>query len=250
MAVIGNAVLLHGDCRDLVEQIGQVDAVIFDPPYGTTRCKWDAVIPFDDMWRAVRKIAGKKVPVVIFGAEPFSSALRMSNARQFKYDWIWHKPKATGFLNAKKQPMRAHETISVFCDGKEPYYPIMTEGHARKVSFRGAHLQTEVYGQMANDYRYDSTSRYPRSVLTYSSDTQNSSLHRTQKPVDLVRYLVETYTLPGQTVCDLTMGSGTTGVACALTGRRFVGIESGPEIFQIACDRLRGMYGEIFERAA
>lgn len=246
----GQTNLWQGDCRDIAPQIGSVDLVLFDPPYGTTRCSWDAIIPFEEMWDAVRAVSGKNIPVVIFGCEPFSSALRLSNIKQFKYDWIWHKPKATGFLNAKKQPMRAHETISVFCNGRLPYYPKMTQGHSRKVSFRGAHLQTDVYGRMANDYRYDSTERYPRTVLTFSSDTQNSSLHPTQKPVDLVQYLIETYTTPGALVCDLTMGSGTTGIACARSGRRFVGIEADPEIFAIARDRINGANGPIFEVAA
>lgn len=247
---IGRAVLHLGDCRDILPTLGKVDAVIADIPYGTTRCSWDAVIPFDEMWSAVGAVTQPGTPIVLFGSEPFSSALRMSNLRQFKYDWIWNKPKATGFLNAKKQPLRAHEIISVFCDGQATYLPQKTTGHERKRTFRGKHLQTDVYGNMAGDYRYDSTERYPKSVLTFSSDTQNSSLHPTQKPIELMRYLVRTYSAPDDTVLDFTMGSGTTGLACSLEGRRFIGVESDPAYFDIACVRLRQPYGPLFEVAA
>lgn len=247
---IGNATLYLGDCRDVMPTLGKVAAVITDIPYGTTRCNWDQVIPFTDMWDAIGRVTERGTPVVLFGSEPFSSALRMSNPRQFKYDWIWNKPKGTGFLNAKKQPLRKHETISVFSDGASRYYPQKTTGHERKKTFRGKHLQTEVYGHMAGDYHYDSTERYPGTVLTFSSDTQNSSLHRTQKPVDLMAYLVRTYSQPGDTVLDFTMGSGTTGVACALEGRRFIGIESDPEIFEIARRRLADLRHDLFMGAA
>lgn len=236
---IGDCRLILGDCLEILPTLGTVNAVITDPPYGTTQCSWDAVIPFAKMWSAISAVAGGGCPVVLFGSEPFSSLLRGSNLRHFKYDWIWDKPKGTGFLNAKKQPLRGHETISVFCDGAPPYYPQMTAGHARKVSFRGKHLQTDVYGEMVGDYHYDSTERYPRSVITFSSDTQNSSLHPTQKPVALLEYLILTYTDEGDTVLDFTMGSGTTGVACIKTGRKFVGIEIDQGYFDIACDRIR-----------
>jgi site-specific DNA-methyltransferase (adenine-specific) len=241
---IGRAVLHLGDCRDILPTLGKVDAVICDPPYGTTQCAWDAVIPLDEMWRAVDCVTAPKVPVILFGTEPFSSTLRLSNLRRFKYDWIWNKPKGTGFLNAKKQPLRGHEIISIFCDGPPPYFPQKTSGHERKTTFRAAHLQTEVYGQMSGDYHYDSTERYPRSVLTFSSDTQNSSVHPTQKPVSLMRYLIRTYTAPGETVLDFTMGSGTTGVACELEGRDFIGIERDEGYFKTACERISVASGD------
>lgn len=236
--VIGNATLYLGDCRDVLPTLGKVDAVITDIPYGTTRAPWDAVIPFAEMWTAVDHVTNRGTPIVLFGSEPFSSLLRTSSLKRFKYDWIWDKPKGTGFLNAKKQPLRAHETISVFGDGQVRYFPQKTQGHQRKQTFRGSHLQTAVYGNMAGDYHYDSTERYPRSVVTFSSDTQNSSEHDTQKPVALMAYLVLTYSLPGETILDFTMGSGTTGVACAMEGRRFIGVESVPEHFDTACRRI------------
>ncbi|HET7154968.1 MAG TPA: DNA methyltransferase, partial [Hyphomicrobiaceae bacterium] len=139
---------------------------------------------------------------------------------------------------------RSHEIVSVFCDGQSRYYPQKTTGHNRKTTFRGSHLQTAVYGHMAGDYHYDSTERYPRSVQTFSSDTQNSSLHDTQKPVDFMAYLIATYSQPGETVLDFTMGSATTGIAALRTGRAFVGIESEPDHFAVACERLRVEIGE------
>ncbi|ODP39368.1 cytosine methyltransferase [Sphingomonas turrisvirgatae] len=226
--------------------LGKVAAVITDIPYGTTRCSWDQIIPFTEMWDAIGRVTERGTPVLLFGSEPFSSTLRMSNLRQFKYDWIWNKPKGTGFLNAKKQPLRKHETVSVFSDGATRYYPQKTTGHERKKTFRGRHLQTEVYGQMAGDYHYDSTERYPGTVLTFSSDTQNSSFHPTQKPVDLMEYLVRTFAQEGEVVLDFTMGSGTTGVAALRAGRRFIGIERDPKHFETACMRLRIETGEDF----
>lgn len=241
---IGPATLYLGDCRDILPSIGQVDAIITDPPYGTTRCAWDAIIPLDEMWAAVDCCTSRNTPVILFGTEPFSSLLRTSRLGQFRYDWIWNKPKGTGFLNAKKQPLRKHETISVFAKGPATYAPQMSTGHERKKTFRGKHLQTDVYGNMAGDYHYDSTERYPGSVLTYSSDTQNSSFHPTQKPVDLMRYLIRTYCPEGGTVLDFTMGSGTTGVAAILERRRFIGVEREADYFEIACDRMRVANGD------
>lgn len=241
---IGRATLHLGDCREVMTNLGKVDAVIADPPYGTTRCAWDAIIPLDEMWAAIDRVVSRDTPVVLFGSEPFSSLLRTSRLKQFKYDWIWDKPKGTGFLNAKKQPLRKHETISVFADGKALYLPQMSTGHERKKTFRGKHLQTDVYGNMAGDYHYDSTERYPGTVLTFSSDTQNSSYHPTQKPVDLMRYLIRTHCPEGGTVLDFTMGSGTTGVAAILEHRHFVGIEKEVEYFDIACGRMRVANGD------
>jgi len=239
---IGNCTLYQGDCLEILPLLGKVDAVLTDLPYGTTQAAWDVIIPFPEMWSVLQAVTRKNCPVLLFGSEPFSSLLRTSNLRQFKYDWVWDKPKGTGFLNAKKRPLVGHEIVSVFCDGVPPYYPQKTAGHTRKVSFRAKHLQTDVYGEMANDYQYDSTERYPRSVITFSSDTQNSSEHPTQKPVGLCEYLIQTYTRPGDTILDFTMGSGTTGVACVNTGRKFVGIEKdekGTEYFDIAVRRIQ-----------
>lgn len=250
--VIGRARLILADCREVLPTLPRVDAVIADIPYGTTNASWDKAIPFAEMWAALAHVVERETPVVLFGAEPFSSGLRMSNPKRFKYDWVWSKPKATGFLNAKKQPLRAHEIISVFAEGRARYFPQKTTGHPRKTTFRGKHLQTAVYGEMSGDYRYDSTERYPRSVIEFTQDTQNSSEHDTQKPVALMAYLVRTYSVPGDTVLDFTMGSGTTGIACLNEGRDFIGIEANPETFDIACKRIADAQrqGGLFEVAA
>jgi len=250
--IIGDCRLILGDCLEVLPTLGKVDAVVTDPPFGTTQCSWDAIIPSDQMWSAIDSVTDDNTPVVLFGCEPFSSLLRTSALHRFKYDWVWDKPKGTGFLNAKKQPLRGHEMVSVFCKGQTPYFPQKTVGHVRKQSFRGKHLQTDVYGQMANDYCYDSTERYPRTVVTFSSDTQNSSVHPTQKPVALMEFLVATYSSDGQTILDFTMGSGTTGVACAKSGRAFIGIERHEPYFDIACERIRKAYAQpdMFVEAA
>lgn len=248
--IIGDCRLILGDAIEVMPHLGKVDAVIADIPYGTTRCAWDIVIPFDKMWAALRAVRERETPIVLFGSEPFSSLLRTSNLKEFRYDWIWHKPKGTGFLNAKRRPLVCHEKISVFAAGSPRYFPQKTSGHPRRVSIRREHLQTDVYGHMANDYHYDSTDRYPRSVQTFEQDTQNSSLHRTQKPVGLMEYLIKTYTMEGDTVLDFTMGSATTGIAAKRTKRKFIGIEIKPEFFDVACGRIQQDAGPLFARGA
>lgn len=235
--------LLFGDCLKVMKSIpdGSVDMVLCDLPYGTTQCKWDVVIPFDDLWKEYRRIVKQNGAICLFGTEPFSSRLRMSNINEFKYDWIWDKVKGTGFLNAKKQPMRGHEIVSVFYRKQCTYNPQMTHGHARKISsaeHKRNCIKTEVYGEHGLTC-YDSTDRYPRSIQVFSTDVQKSALHPTQKPVALCEYLIKTYTNEGETVLDNCMGSGTTGVACVNTGRNFIGIELDGKYFQIAKERIK-----------
>jgi len=235
-----NKVIL-GDCLNVMNNIPDksVDMILCDLPYGTTQCKWDTVIPFDMLWNQYERIIKDNGAIVLFGAEPFSSYLRLSNIKLFKYDWIWDKIKGTGFLNAKKQPMRNHEIVSVFYKKQCTYNPQKTSGHQNKKSFRAKHLQTDVYGDMKNDYLYESTDRYPRSVQTFSTDTQNSSLHPTQKPVALCEYLIRTYTNEGEIVLDNCSGSGTTAIACMNTGRNFICIENNENYHQISVSRIR-----------
>lgn len=233
--------LYNGDCLEVMPALtAKVDMILCDLPYGTTQCKWDVLIPFEPLWEQYLRLIKPNGAIVLFGAEPFSSMLRMSNLEIYKYDWIWDKVKGTGFLNARRQPMRNHEIISVFYRNQCTYNPQKTQGHTKKKSFRAKHLQTDVYGNMKNDYLYDSIDRYPRSIQVFSTDTQNSSLHPTQKPVALCEYLIQTYTNEGDTVLDNAMGSGTTGVACQNTGRNFIGIEKDPQIFEIARKRIYG----------
>ena len=235
-----NYELWQGDCLELMKDIPDksVDCIITDLPYGTTQCKWDTIIPFEPLWKQYNRIIKDNGAIVLFGTEPFSSHLRLSNLKNYKYDWIWDKVKGTGFLNAKRQPMRNHELISVFYKKQCTYNPQKTYGHKMKKSYRSKDLQTDVYGEMKNDYTYESTERYPRSIQVFSTDTQNSSLHPTQKPVALIEYLIKTYTNDGELVFDSCMGSGTTGVACINTNRRFIGIELDNNYFEIAKNRI------------
>lgn len=237
--MIANCSLMHGDTIEQMAKLpnGCVDMILCDLPFGTTKCKWDSIIPFDKLWEQYKRIIKPNGAIVLFGSEPFSSLLRVSNLEEFKYDWIWEKPHGTGFLNANKQPIRAHETISVFYAGQPVYNPIKTRGHIRKTSTKRKDT-TEVYGLQTGEHSYDSTERFPRSVQVFSSDKQTSALHPTQKPVALCEYLIKTYTNEGETVLDNTMGSGTTGVACVNLGRKFIGIERDEKYFAIATKRI------------
>lgn len=240
--------LKQGDCLELMKDIQDksVDLILCDLPYGITNCKWDSVIPFASLWEQYNRIIKPNGAVCLFGCEPFSSALRMSNANRFKYDWYWQKTTPTGFLNAKKQPLRNVEIISVFYS-KQPIYNFQkSSGHKRKISLsehKRNCRQTEVYGSH-NMVSYDSTERYPVQTLRYKSDKQISNLHPNQKPVALLEYLVKTYTNQGETVLDNCMGSGSTGVACVNTNRNFIGIELDEGYFKIAKERIQEAQNE------
>lgn len=235
-----NSVLL-GNCLELMKNISDksVDMILCDLPYGTTACKWDINIPLEPLWNQYKRIIKDSGTIVLTGTEPFASLLRTSNLKMYRYDWIWDKIKGTGFLNARKQPMRNHENILVFYKKHGVYNPQMTTGHKRKQSYRSKTLQTEVYGKMTNDYTYDSTNRYPRSIQPFSTDTQNSSLHPTQKPVALFEYLIKTYTNEGDLVLDNCAGSGTTGIACINTNRKYILIEKEQKYYDIINERMQ-----------
>lgn len=189
------------------------------------------------MWNQYERIIKTDGAIVLFGSEPFSSYLRLSNINLYKYDWIWDKVKGTGFLNAKKQPMRNHELISVFYNKQCTYNPQKTHGHVRKSTTRRANYGTDVYNSLTRDNPYDSTDRYPRSVQVFSTDTQVSALHPTQKPVALLEYLIKTYTNEREIVLDNCMGSASTVVAAIHTNRRFIGIELDSSYFDISVNR-------------
>jgi len=229
------------DCLEGMKYIKDksVDMILCDLPYGTTQCKWDTIIPFEPLWEQYERIIKDNGAIILFGSEPFSSYLRTSNIKIYKYDWIWDKVKGTGFLNAKKQPMRNHEIISVFYKKQCTYNPQKTYGHKNKKSFRGKHLQTEVYGEMKNDYSYESTERYPRSIQIFSTDTQNSSLHPTQKPIALCEYLIKTYTNENEIVLDNCIGSGTTIISAINTNRNYIGFEKDEKYYSLACERVQ-----------
>ena len=236
-----NIDLRQGDCLELMKEIpdGSIDAIITDPPYGTTACKWDSVIPFEPMWQRINKLIKPNGAIVLFGSEPFSSALRMSNIKQYKYDWVWHKTKPSGHLNAKKQPMRIYENISVFYSKQCYYNPqdlIYGEFNNDRPS-RSKKIKGEYTYGLEKNAGISIAANYPKNVLTFSNPN-NDSLHPTQKPVPLLEYLIKTYTNEGETVLDFTMGSGSTGVACVNTNRNFIGIELDEKYFEIAKKRI------------
>lgn len=225
--------LYNGDCLELMKNIpdGSVDLVLTDPPYGTTACKWDTVIPFEPMWAQLNRIIKPNGAICLFGSEPFSSALRMSNIKNFKYDWIWDKKIAGNPFIAKHQPLKVHEIISVFGNGKTIYIPQMRKGKMR-VKGGGKSKLFDVECTKTENDEY-----YPVSILP-ESNSNRKQLHPTQKPIALLEYLIKTYTNEGETVLDFTMGSGSTGVACINTNRNFIGIELDKGYFEIAEKRI------------
>ncbi|EOH0527763.1 site-specific DNA-methyltransferase [Klebsiella aerogenes] len=231
--------LHNADCFEVFPQIATdtVDLVCADIPYGTTQCRWDSVLDLPLMWEQLYRIVKPSAAIVLFSAQPFTSVLVNSNLRDWRSEWIWEKGNATGFLNAKKQPLRAHENIEVFYRRQPTYNPQFTHGHERRTSKRKT-VNSECYGKALTLTKYDSTSRYPRDVQFFSSDKQTGNYHPTQKPLALVQYLIETYSNPGDTVLDFTMGSGTAGVACQQTERNFIGIEKDAAIYRTACQRM------------
>ncbi len=230
--------LMLGDCLELMHEIedASVNMVLCDLPYETTRNEWDFEVHLPVLWAHYRRVC--KGAIVLTAQTPFDKTLGASNLRMLRYEWIWEKGNATGHLNAKKMPLKAHENALEFYDQLPTYNPQKTGGHPRKTAVKRKGVTTNYGRQDFAEIFYDSTERYPRSVLFFSSDKQRSKLHPTQKPVALMEYFIRTYTNPGDTVLDNCMGSGTTGVACRITGRNFIGIEKNQEFFQIAKRRL------------
>jgi site-specific DNA-methyltransferase (adenine-specific) len=227
--------LMQGDCLEMMAEIGpgSVDLVLTDPPYGTTACKWDAVIPFAPMWAHLKRVLKPDGAAVFTASQPFTSALVMSNAAQFKYCWVWNKAKAANFACVRTQPLKVHEDVVVFGGG---YRPQMSEGEYRKKG--GYFVERETAVTAGAPAKFNNT-YYPKSILDFSvAGNADSRLHPTQKPVALMEYLIRTYTNEGEVVLDFTMGSGTTGVAAMNTGRRFIGIERDESYFTIAEQRI------------
>lgn len=214
--------------------------VLADLPYGVTRNKWDSVIPLDKLWEQYKRVCNDNAAIVLFGQGLFSAKLILSNEEWFRYSLVWHKTNPSGFLNARKMPLRSHEDILVFYKNLPTYNPQKTTGHPRKTS-TAKHKRNSKATTNYGDHdltTYDSTERFPTSILKFKKDVQKSALHPTQKPVALCEYLIETYTNPGDTVLDNTAGSGTTGVASIKTGRRAILIEKDPEIYRVMVERL------------
>lgn len=249
--------LFLGDCLEvmdsLIQQRVKIDAIITDPPYGTTACKWDSVIPFDELWERLNKLIKSNGAIVLFGCEPFSSALRMSNIKNYKYDWVWNKTKRADFIRAKLKPMSAHENIMIFSLGSVAsgahnnmvYYPqgLIEVNKINKNRSAGSRVflgrNKSNFGpnnKLHNPTYIQKYTGYPCTQLNIASETK--TVHPTQKPVALMEYLIKTYTQENELVLDFTMGSGSTGVACKNTNRRFIGIEKEGKYFNIAKERL------------
>lgn len=232
--------LIQGDCLDKMKDIPDVsiDAIITDPPYGTTACKWDSVIPFEPMWEQYNRIIKDNGAIVLFGSEPFSSNLRVSNIRNYKYDWKWDKVKPSTGLHAKIMPLKDYEDIIVFYKKKTTYNPQMKESNIRIDKPRIANNGDAFGGKEVLRQHKNNGLSYPRAILRFSNANQNNRVHPTQKPVELLEYLIKTYTNECDTVLDSCMGSGSTGVACVNTNRNFIGIELDEGYFKIAQDRI------------
>lgn len=234
------------DCLKGMEMIpdGSVDAVICDLPYGTTRNGWDSVIPMDELWAQYRRVCKPDAAIVLFSQQPFTSALVMSNPGMFRYEWIWQKELGTGFLNANRAPLKEHENIMVFSKAQAVYHPQMKSGYEKYT--RTANGYSTNYGKYIRTKTVSNGERFPTSVITFPRD--RDGFHPTQKPVDLIRYLIRTYTNEGGVILDNCMGSGTTAVAAIKENRHFIGFELNEEYWHKACDRVQRerMQPELF----
>ena len=227
--------LIQGDCLDLLPDIpdGSIDLVLTDPPYGTTACKWDSIIPLEPMWEQLKRVIKPKGAIVMTASQPFTTTLISSNIKDYKYNWVWNKRAFSNQMMAKKQPLRITEDVTVF--NSKIYYP---QGliECNKITKQGSKVTDNIGGgERATSYRQTHTN-YPKNIVEFKKD--RPSTHPTQKPVALMEYLIKTYTNEGETVLDFTMGSGTTGVACKNLNRDFIGIELDSEYFEIAKKRI------------
>ena len=232
--------LMQGDCLERMKEIpdGSVDMILTDPPYGTTACKWDSIIPLEPMWEQLKRIIKPNGAIVLFGSEPFSSALRMSNIKNYKYDWVWEKSQSTGFLNAWRMPLKATENISVFYKKPPTYNPILKDKEKKNIRPVTASTKlSECYGKHdLNIHKCPPNKSMPKTLIKFNNAQKN--VHPTQKPVALMEYLIKTYTNESETVLDFTMGSGSTGVAAKNLNRKFIGIEMDEGYFNIAKNRI------------
>ena len=240
IADVSGSALFQGDCLDIMPLIpdNSIDCIITDPPYGTTACKWDSIIPFDKMWEQLNRIIKPNGAIVLFGSEPFSSALRMSNIKNYKYDWKWDKVKPVGHLVAKHRPMQRLEDIMIFGSGKINYYPIMIKRDKDKQSKE--YRRTEIMGGKKTGSIKILKDKHPQGIIVISNANQNGKVHPTQKPLELMEYLVKTYTKESETILDFTVGSGSTLVASKNLNRKFIGIEKEVKYYDLAVARVFG----------
>jgi site-specific DNA-methyltransferase (adenine-specific) len=243
IARVSHSTLVNADCFDVFPLIADksVDAIIADLPYGTTACKWDAIIPFEPLWAEYKRVIKSDGVIALFGAEPFSSLLRTSNINGYKYEWVWVKSRPIGFLNVKKMPLKNTELISIFYNNQPTYNPQgVVKINKKRINDNSKNgnnktgLSGHNGGKMKGEYIQEYTN-YPTQVLNFASER---GLHPTQKPVALLEYLIKTYTNENEIVLDNTMGSGTTGLACLKTNRQFIGIEKEKQYYDVAVRRL------------
>lgn len=234
-----NVWLMQGDCLERMKEIpdGSVDMVLTDPPYGTTACKWDSIIPLEPMWEQLNRIIKPNGAIVMTASQPFTTTLISSNMKMFKYCWVWDKKKGGSPLLSKIQPIRVTEDVTVFGKGKLTYNPVMTE--REKPKRRGGNTG-KVSETTGNSFTEDKiyTHKYPKNIIEVSNANQHGKIHPTQKPIALMEYLIKTYTNEGGTVLDFTMGSGSTGVACKNLNRKFIGVEMDEIYFTTAKERI------------
>lgn len=236
--------IYKGDCLELMKDIDDksIDMILCDLPYGTTACKWDAVIPFEPLWEQYKRIIKNNGAIVLTATQPFTSALVMSNPKLYKHSWVWDKVTARGHLVAKYRPMQQTEDILVFSKHKVNYYPIMVDRPKDKIEIRKTreYDRTEIMGGKKKALEpkvYDKW--YPKNIITFSNaNSSNTSIHPTQKPVSLFEYLIKTYTNEGEIVLDNCIGSGTTAIAAINTNRKYIGMELDDTYYELACKRV------------
>lgn len=245
---IHNNLLIHDDCMHAMQFLEKesIDAVIADIPYGILKSDWDVPLNFCDMWAHLNRVIKKNGVMILFGSEPFASHLRISNLKQYRHEWIWQKDKGANFLQSNFQPLKVHENIMIFANGKTTYNPQKTQNNQKLKSQKVINNNEKRFKsgldvkQFKNSNSYEIDKLMPRSVLYFARDNNSKlCLHPTQKPIALMEYLVKTYTNKNDVILDHTMGSGSTGVACQNLNRKFIGIEKNKEYFNIAKDRLK-----------
>ena len=240
-----NGILYCGDCLKVMDKFPNkiFDAIITDPPYGVTRNKIDIKIPLEIMWNKIKKIRQDVTPIILFGQSLFFAELIISNKKEFRYDIVWDKQLTTGFLNAKRMPLRKHENIAIFYKKLPIYNPQFTKGqplHSKGINYKNKNIKNQNYGMFnhTDDTRKGSTDKYPTSVIHFQKPHPSKQIHPTQKPLELIEYLIKTYTNKEDIALDFTSGSGTTLLACLNLNRRFVGIELNEEYCEITKNRL------------
>ena len=250
--MIGNNKLFYGDCFDVFPTIGDksIDMILCDLPYGATQNKYDIIIPFDKLWLQYERVIKDNGAIVLFGQGLFFADLINSNRKLFRYDLVWNKHLISGFLNANRMPLRVHENIAVFYKKLPTYNPQFTEGkplHSKGKSYLKKEHKNQNYGkfEMTDDSRAGSTQKHPRSILSFQKPHPSVSKHPTEKSIDMLEWLIKTYTNEGDLVLDNAMGSCTCGLACVNTNRKFIGIEKQQEYFDLSVERLREMYNYI-----